>query len=220
MDAIKIEGLTKKYKDVVAVDALTLSIRQGELFSLLGINGAGKTTLIKLMTRLYDPTEGSILLDGKDLREYDTRDLYSIFGIIFQDFGRYAYSVRDNIRFGDVARDMDDSSLESAAKSVSQLQLQAAAPIRDTVIIRDTVEVVDTLRLFRWQDSWVTIDGVIERDSVVCNLRSVDTLRQTIYRVPRRFWFIKFGTKALRQHIVSSNPHSEIIYTEYVKIEK
>ncbi len=110
--------------------------------------------------------------------------------------------------------------LESAAKSVSQLQLQAAAPIRDTVIIRDTVEVVDTLRLFRWQDSWVTIDGVIERDSVVCNLRSVDTLRQTIYRVPRRFWFIKFGTKALRQHIVSSNPHSEIVYTEYVKIEK
>lgn len=110
--------------------------------------------------------------------------------------------------------------LESAAKSVSQLQLQAAAPIRDTVIIRDTVEVVDTLRLFRWQDSWVTIDGIIDRDSVVCNLRSVDTLRQTIYRVPRRFWFIKFGTKALRQHIVSSNPHSEIVYTEYVKIEK
>ena len=110
--------------------------------------------------------------------------------------------------------------LQSAAKSASELQLQVVAPVRDTVIIRDTISVVDTLRLFRWQDSWVAIDGVIGSDSVTCNLRSVDTLHQVVYRVPRRFWFIKFGTKALRQHIESSNPHSEIVYTEYVQIEK
>ena len=110
--------------------------------------------------------------------------------------------------------------LESAANSVTQTKLKVVAPIRDTVVIRDTVKTIDTLRLFRWQDSWVTIDGVIDSDSVACTLRSVDTLHQVVYRVPRRFWFIKFGTKALRQHIVSSNPHSEIVYTEYVKIEK
>ncbi|MBP3332413.1 MAG: ABC transporter ATP-binding protein [Clostridia bacterium] len=101
--------------DRVILSHINLKINPGDNVTLVGLNGAGKTTLIKLMTRLYDPTEGSILLDGKDLREYDTRDLYSIFGIIFQDFGRYAYSVRDNIRFGDVDRDMNDSSLESAA---------------------------------------------------------------------------------------------------------
>lgn len=110
--------------------------------------------------------------------------------------------------------------LESAANSVTQTKLEVVVPIRDTVVIRDTVKTIDTLRLFRWQDSWVTIDGVIDSDSVACTLRSVDTLHQVVYRVPRRFWFIKFGTKAFRQHIVSSNPHSEIVYTEYVKIEK
>ena len=110
--------------------------------------------------------------------------------------------------------------LESAANSVTQTKLEVVVPIRDTVVIRDTVKTIDTLRLFRWQDNWVTKDGVIDSDSVACTLRSVDTLHQVVYRVPRRFWFIKFGTKALRQHIVSSNPHSEIVYTEYVKIEK
>ena len=110
--------------------------------------------------------------------------------------------------------------LESAANSVTQTKLEVVVPIRDTVVIRDTVKTIDTLRLFRWQDNWVTIDGVIDSDSVACTLRSVDTLHQVVYRVPRRFWFIKFGTKALSQHIVSSNPHSEIVYTEYVKIEK
>lgn len=105
--------------DRVILSHINLKINPGDNVTLVGLNGAGKTTLIKLMTRLYDPTEGSILLDGKDLREYDTKELYSIFGIIFQDFGRYAYSVRDNIRFGDVDRDMNDSSLESAAKSAN-----------------------------------------------------------------------------------------------------
>lgn len=110
--------------------------------------------------------------------------------------------------------------LQSAAKSASELDLKVKTPIRDTVIVRDTVNIVDTLRLFRWQDNWVTIEGVIDRDSVACTLHSVDTLHQVVYRIPRRFWFIKFGTKALRQHIVSSNPHNEIVYTEYVQIEK
>ena len=67
MDAIKITGLTKVYKDVVAVDDLTLSIRKGELFSLLGINGAGKTTTIKMLSCLTRPTKGDALLGGKSI---------------------------------------------------------------------------------------------------------------------------------------------------------
>lgn len=110
--------------------------------------------------------------------------------------------------------------LESVAKSAVQTKVEVVVPIRDTVIIRDTVQLRDTVKLFRWQDSWVTINGVIDKDSVSCKLRSVDTLRQNVYRVPRRFWFINFGTKALRQHIVSSNPHSEIVYTEYIRLER
>ncbi len=105
--------------DRVILSHINLKINAGDNVTLVGLNGAGKTTLIKLMTRLYDPTEGCILLDGKDLREYSTKDLYSLFGIIFQDFGRYAYSVKDNIRFGDVYREIDSDELEGAAKSAN-----------------------------------------------------------------------------------------------------
>ena len=67
MDAIKIEGLTKKYKDVVAVDHLNLSVKKGELFSLLGVNGAGKTTTIKMLSCLTEPTSGDAFLNGKSI---------------------------------------------------------------------------------------------------------------------------------------------------------
>ena len=67
MDAIRIENLTKKYKDVVAVDNLSLSVQKGELFSLLGVNGAGKTTTIKMLSCLTQPTGGDAFLNGKVL---------------------------------------------------------------------------------------------------------------------------------------------------------
>lgn len=67
MDAIKIEGLTKKYKDVVAVDNLNLSVKQGEIFSLLGVNGAGKTTTIKMLSCITKTTSGNAFLMGKSL---------------------------------------------------------------------------------------------------------------------------------------------------------
>lgn len=67
MDAIRIEGLTKKYKDVVAVDQLDLTVRRGELLSLLGVNGAGKTTTIKMLSCLTQPTSGDAYLNGKSI---------------------------------------------------------------------------------------------------------------------------------------------------------
>ena len=72
MQAIKLEGLTKRYRDVVAVEGLSLSIEQGEVFSLLGVNGAGKTTTIKMLSCLTYPTEGDAYLLGKSIcREAD-----------------------------------------------------------------------------------------------------------------------------------------------------
>lgn len=75
-------------------------------------------------------------------------------------------------------------------------------------------------RIFRWHDAWVRVEGVVRGDSVACRVQSVDTLRQVVHRVPRRFLFIRWGTKALRQEIVTSNPHTQIVYTRYVKIER
>lgn len=99
----------------MVLDNINLTLRAGETAVLVGLNGAGKTTLIKLITRLYDPTEGEILLDGRDLRDYDLKELYSIYGIIFQDFGKYAVSVEDNIHFGDIHRELHPEEIAAAA---------------------------------------------------------------------------------------------------------
>lgn len=78
----------------------------------------------------------------------------------------------------------------------------------------------DSLRRFRWSDPWVTVEGILGRDSVVCRIESRDTLRQIVHRIPRHFLFIRWGTKALRQEIISSNPHTRIVYSEYIQIER
>ena len=79
---------------------VSFSIAKGEHVALVGPNGAGKTTIIKLLTRLYDPTDGEILLDGHRLEAFDPKALRSLFGVLFQDFIRYPFSVRDNIGLG------------------------------------------------------------------------------------------------------------------------
>ena len=101
--------------DKAVLQNINLKFNPGETVVLVGLNGAGKTTLIKLLTRLYDPTEGVILLDGKDLRSYAVEDVYKTFGIIFQDFGKYAFTVEENIRFGDVTKKAEEGDVRRAA---------------------------------------------------------------------------------------------------------
>ena len=96
---------------------INLTFDPGDTCVLVGLNGAGKTTLIKLLTRLYDPTEGTIYLDGEDIRRYDVEQLYKMFGIIFQDFGKYAFTVTDNIAFGDIDRPLNMDDVRDAAVS-------------------------------------------------------------------------------------------------------
>lgn len=112
--------------------------------------------------------------------------------------------------------------LEATAKLTTTTQTELRTPLRDTVVRRDTSAqpVFDTLKSFRWQDPWIRIEGCIARDSVHCRVCSIDTLRQVVHRIPRRFLFIRWGTKALRQEIVSSNPHTRIVYAEYIRIER
>jgi ATP-binding cassette subfamily B protein len=94
---------------------LHFNLRAGEVIALVGENGAGKTTLVKLLTRLYDPSEGRILLDGHDLREYDLEQLRGNIGVIFQDFVRYHLSAGDNIAVGKIAARHDAARIERAA---------------------------------------------------------------------------------------------------------
>ena len=104
--------------------------------------------------------------------------------------------------------------VESVAKSATESEVQFVAPRRDTIILHDT------LSLFRWSDAWMQVEGAIRGEEVECKIESVDTLHQIVHRVPHRFWFIRYGTKAIRQEIVSSNPHTKIVYTEYIELPK
>ena len=99
----------------LVLDGLNLFLPNRERVALIGENGEGKTTLVKLITRLYDPTEGEILLDGIDLREYDLEDLYREIGVIFQDFMRYEMTAQENIAVGQIGELYDFDKLRDAA---------------------------------------------------------------------------------------------------------
>ena len=112
--------------------------------------------------------------------------------------------------------------VEAAATLATATEIDVQVPLHDTIARRDFAAVCDsgrlaaavrfdTVRSFRWRDPWVPVEVRIE---------SVDTLRQVVHRVPRRFLFIRFGTKAVRQEIVSSNPHTRIVYAAYVRFAK
>lgn len=104
--------------------------------------------------------------------------------------------------------------VESIAKMAVESKVQIATSLRDTLILHDTVS------LFRWNDSWVRIEGLIRKGVAECSVESVDTLHQIVHRVPRRFLFLRYGTKAIRQEVISSNPHSRIVYAEYIELPK
>jgi ATP-binding cassette subfamily B protein len=98
-----------------AVRNMSFALHAGEVLALVGENGAGKTTLVKLLARLYDPDEGRILLDGRDLRAYDLDQLRANIGVIFQDFVRFNFTAADNIAVGRIDARADKARIEAAA---------------------------------------------------------------------------------------------------------
>ncbi len=137
-------------KDVIK--DLNITFDPGKTVALVGLNGAGKTTIIKLLTRLYDPTAGRILLDGEDIRSYDTKELYGLFGIVFQDFGRYAVSVKENIAFGNIDEKMDDNKIEEASVMSNSYEYIERLPKKfDTPLMRYFEEDGLELSVGQWQ---------------------------------------------------------------------
>jgi len=126
------------------LDHINFQLHPGERLALIGENGQGKTTIVKLITRLYDPTEGQILLDGIDLRDYDLEDLHREMGVIFQDFMRYEMTAAENIAVGRVEELKNPELLQIAAhKSMADATIARLPKGYDQMLGRRFEEGVD-----------------------------------------------------------------------------
>ncbi|MGB7600941.1 MAG: ABC transporter ATP-binding protein [Candidatus Sulfotelmatobacter sp.] len=126
------------------LDGINFQLHTNERLALIGENGQGKTTIVKLITRLYDPTEGQILLDGVDLRDYDLEDLHREIGVIFQDFMRYEMTARENIAIGRIGEIDNLELLKGAAqKSMADLTIERLPEGYDQMLGRRFEQGVD-----------------------------------------------------------------------------
>lgn len=154
-------GISRK-----VIDGLNLVLQGGKSYALVGLNGAGKTTLIKLMTRLYDPTEGEILLDGHNIKEYDVKELYAMYGIVFQDFAKYAVSLRENITFGDIHAPNDDMRIEYALEQSAAADFVKKLPDGiETPLMRMFEKNATDLSIGQWQK--ISIARAFYKDSEI-----------------------------------------------------
>ena len=192
---------------------LSFTLNPGETVAVVGENGAGKTTLVKLLTRLYDPTDGTILLDGRDLREYDLDNHRRQIGVIFQDFVRYQLSARENIGFGQVEYVEDQERVAYAADQGGARTLVEDLPRGfETILGRTFDEGVD-LSGGEWQK--LALSRAFMRDAQILILdeptAALDALAE--YEVYKRFSeltmgkttiFIshRFSTVRMAQHIL------------------
>jgi ATP-binding cassette subfamily B protein len=146
---IRFEDVGFRYpeRDAFALRHLDLFIPPGESLALVGHNGAGKTTFLKLLVGLYEPTEGRVLLDGRDLRSIPQEELRARFAVIFQDFNQYQLPVRENIGFGSVPHAQEETRVQAAAERGGARDVIEALPAG-----------LDT-QLGRWFDGGVELSG-------------------------------------------------------------
>jgi ATP-binding cassette subfamily B protein len=127
---LEVDNVSFRYpgKTEWTLRGVTLSVPRGTSLALVGENGAGKTTLVKLMTGLYEPTEGRVLLDGRDLRDWDELALRARFGVVFQDFNHYQLAVRDNVGLGSVEHLFDSDRIARASAEGGAAEVIAGLP--------------------------------------------------------------------------------------------
>ena len=181
----------------LVLNHLNFRLTPGERVALVGENGEGKTTLVKLMTRLYDPTEGQVLLDGVDLREYKLEDLYREIGVIFQDFMRYDMTARENVAVGRIEDLLHLRSLQSAAqKSMADSVIERLPETYEQMLGRRFDGGVD-LSGGEWQK--VALARAYLRDAQVLILDEPTAAldARSEFEVFRRFAELTFGKTAL-----------------------
>lgn len=180
-----------------ALRNVNLHIKPGEKIALVGANGAGKTTLIKLLTRLYDPTEGQILLDGVDLRDFDPDELRDHIGVIFQDFVRFQNTAGENIGFGQVKALEDKERIADASERGGSNDVIAELPNGFDTMLGRWFEKGHELSGGQWQK--IALARAFMRDSEVLVLdeptSALDAARE--YEIFQRFLELTEGKIAV-----------------------
>ena len=155
-----------------------------------------------------------------DIEFYRTKDSLSAASVerltlTNREFRKYADELKKTVE----ELNLKVKHLQSASQSATETKYLVKTEIRDSIVIRPGRE-PDTLNRIDFQDPYLTFSGSITGKQFSGLIQSRDTIIQLIHRVPRRFWFIRWGTKAIRQEIVSRNPYSQIAYTEYIELKR
>jgi ATP-binding cassette, subfamily B, bacterial len=196
---IEFRGVGFRYPEAEdwALRDIDLSLCPGEKIALVGPNGAGKTTLIKLLTRLYDPTEGTILIDGVDIRDLDPLDLRQRIGVIFQDFVRYHLPAAENIGFGQIeALDRTDQIVESARKSGAHAVIENLPEGYQTMLGR-WFHGGHELSVGQWQKIALARAFMREAEILVLDEPTASLDAETEYEIFRNFQELTDGKMAI-----------------------
>jgi ATP-binding cassette subfamily B protein len=196
-----------------AIKDVSLTIQPGEVIALVGENGSGKTTLIKLLCRLYDPTSGTITLDGVDLRDFGVRDLRRQISVIFQDYAKYNLTARENIWLGNIDCSPDDDRIINAAKRAGADEAIEGLPFGYDNLLGKRFETGEELSIGQWQK--VSIARAFLRDSQVIVLDEPTSALdpRAEYEVFRKFRELLQGQSAvLITHRLSTVKMADCIY--------
>lgn len=213
-----------------ALRDVSLKIPPGQSVAIVGRNGAGKTTLVKLLVRLYDPTEGEILLEGRNLKEYDLQSLHRTFGVIFQDFIRYHLTARENISFGLIEEAENQARIESASLKAGLMEVIDKLPKGFETFLGKTLKEGVDLSYGEWQKlslgrAFMADSEVLVLDEPTASLdaiaehgvymKFVDLMRsRTVVLVSHRFSTVRMADHILvlnHGHLVEQGSHAELM---------
>ncbi|MEG2120421.1 MAG: DUF6549 family protein [Rikenellaceae bacterium] len=107
--------------------------------------------------------------------------------------------------------------IQAAAQTATKTEVEIQTVVRDSIVYRDRPV---SIKVINWKDPWVSLNGVLDGENFSAKIESVDTLIHVVHRVPKKFLFFRYGVKAIKLDVVSKNPHSKIVYTEYIELKR